>query len=305
MDIKDRRFKNPEVEYLHYEQDGKVLACCYDPDIKEYKVEMGVEIIGSYSFSDCKNLETVYIPYSVQFIDSCAFRNCRKLKRVIINWWYCGVESIDACAFSGCTNLESIELPESLTEIGDFAFADCTNLKNITLPSSLKTIGINPFAGCNINIKSKAKDYKVYRNLLIKQSYLMVISSLKDTSIVIVPDAVQYIGPNAFVWREKLEMVLLPLITREIDYRAFYHCSNLRHIYTQGDIYKIENEAFRYCGLTTFTCNFDYTKINANAFSDCEHLRKFTYSKSCDISPSAFEGSKNVRFMRRAQLKVK
>ncbi len=44
-----------------------------------------------------------------------------------------------------CANLQRVSLPDSITEIGDFAFAACNALKTIKLPSSLKTIGYGAF----------------------------------------------------------------------------------------------------------------------------------------------------------------
>ena len=47
--------------------------------------------------------------------------------------------------FSGASNLRSIELPASITEIGDEAFRGCTNLASITLPDTVCHIGARAF----------------------------------------------------------------------------------------------------------------------------------------------------------------
>ena len=39
--------------------------------------------------------------------------------------------SIDEYAFWGCTSLSSITIPDSVTEIGDFAFEGCAGLRDI------------------------------------------------------------------------------------------------------------------------------------------------------------------------------
>ncbi|MCI5757124.1 MAG: leucine-rich repeat domain-containing protein [Bacteroidales bacterium] len=47
--------------------------------------------------------------------------------------------------FSGASNLRSIELPASITEIGDEAFMGCANLASITLPDTVCHIGARAF----------------------------------------------------------------------------------------------------------------------------------------------------------------
>ena len=44
------------------------------------------------------------------------------IKDVVINE---GVEKIGFSSFDGCENLKTVVMPDSLTEIGDYAFADC------------------------------------------------------------------------------------------------------------------------------------------------------------------------------------
>ena len=55
------------------------------------------------------------------------------------------VTSIGERAFDDCTNLTSITLPSGLTSIGDLAFAGCTGLTSITIPSSVTSIGFWAF----------------------------------------------------------------------------------------------------------------------------------------------------------------
>lgn len=56
---------------------------------------------------------------------------------------------ISAETFADCTGLTRIVIPDSVTEIGDFAFSGCTNLASIKIPNSVKKIGFSAFAGCH------------------------------------------------------------------------------------------------------------------------------------------------------------
>lgn len=58
------------------------------------------------------------------------------------------ITCIGNCAFTGCSNLTSITISDSVTTIGNYAFAGCTSLKSIIIPNNVTTIGNYAFTGC-------------------------------------------------------------------------------------------------------------------------------------------------------------
>ena len=71
-----------------------------------------------------------------------------------------GVRSIEKCAFSRCSLLKDVKMPDSLTDIGEYAFYKCTSLEKVTIPKGVKSIGRSAFDGCRL-----LKDIKMPDNL--------------------------------------------------------------------------------------------------------------------------------------------
>lgn len=142
----------------------------------------------------------------------------RKIKTVkIAN----GVTSVGSYAFYNCTLLSSVELPVSVTVIGEHAF-DGSTLSEITLPAALTEIGQFAFDGCRITklvIPASLKNigYRAFQNCELITSLTVeegvtgigegAFSDCKGIKSVIIPKSVTYIGKNAFFGCEKLERV--------------------------------------------------------------------------------------------------
>ena len=51
-------------------------------------------------------------------------------------------------AFDGFTNLTSFTIPKNITSIGEYAFANCTGLTSLTIPTWISTINAGTFQNC-------------------------------------------------------------------------------------------------------------------------------------------------------------
>ena len=126
----------------------------YIHDIKEIRIEDGVENIGKFAFAydsqyGCSydKLQAVYISESVHIIGDDAFLFASNLKKVDFDTE--GIRTIGQAAFLG-TAIESIFLPPSLSEVCDEAFA-FTPMKNIVIPPNVSRIGNHAFGYYSYN----------------------------------------------------------------------------------------------------------------------------------------------------------
>ena len=70
-----------------------------------------------------------------------------------------GVTDLYAC-FQGCTDITSVAIPDSVTNIGDYAFWGCTSLIRVSIPKNVTSIGYGAFAKCpNLTIYTSAGSY--------------------------------------------------------------------------------------------------------------------------------------------------
>ena len=120
----------PSVEYLGF-------AALVNNNLKTVNLE-NVKYFGSYALMKTSVTEA-YIRRNVQY-DAGVFFKCNELEKVIIED---GVTSLPSYIFGNCPNLRKVELPNSLTDIGDHALDGCT-IDSITIPKGVKNVCMEP-----------------------------------------------------------------------------------------------------------------------------------------------------------------
>ncbi|MGN0522316.1 MAG: leucine-rich repeat domain-containing protein, partial [Eubacterium sp.] len=229
-----------------------------------YIIPDSVIEIGSYAFSQCKNLTSITIPDSVISIGDYAFHDCTSLTSVTIPN---SVKSIGDYAFFYCTSLMNVTIGDSVTSISDWAFYYCTSLTNITIPDSVTSIGYCAFYYCtsltDIIVDSANANYSSQDGVLFDKN---------KTTLIQYP-----------IGNERISYTIPNSVTSIGDYALC--CTGLTSITIPENVTYIGNWAFADCtSLTSITIPENVTYIGDWAFADCTSLTSICIeNKECEI----------------------
>lgn len=278
-----------------------------DQEITTLEIPSGITSIGDGVFFNSNGLTNLTLSSRVTSIGESAFNNCSNLQDVryyiyddlatyiqkghpafyvncgIKYYWNnqeittleipTSVTSIGNHAFYGGNGLTSVEFPSNLSSIGDWAFKGCSGLTSVDLPSSITKMGECVFVGCQgltkVNLPSGI-------TAISKCAFGWCIS-LKNLEL---PAGITSIGDDAFIYCSSLQNINLPSGITSIGDYAFENCSSLRNINLPSKISSIGDAAFIRCSnMTSLSISSNITSIGRSAFSDCKSLKNLTISK--------------------------
>ena len=131
-----------------------------------------------------------------------------QINRVVIE---SGVTTVGSDAFSDCDNLTAVELPDTLTAIGDYAFAS-SGIDEIAIPDGVVTIGAGAF----------------WRTKLVD---------------VVIPDSVTTIGESAFRYCWEMKTLHLGSGLTTVEDYAFNRCEAAVTLSTDNRALVLEDNA--------------------------------------------------------------
>lgn len=167
-------------------------------------------------------------------------------------------------AFKSCKKLISVEIPESVTKIGNGAF-DYSGLSSVNIPNSVTIIENNAF------------------------------SSTQLTSIRIPGNATQW--ERAFAGCSKLTTVIIESGIKKIEKGAFANCTGLTSVSIPNSVTVISESAFSSCtALTSIDIPNSVTEISSTAFKNCTELTSVVWKarKCANFSNSAYSPQFNT-----------
>ena len=124
-------------------------------------------------------------------------------------------------------SVEHVQLPEGLTEIGEYAFSRCYFLTQIQLPKSLKSIGFAAFIH-TVNLRS----IDLPEGLESIGNEVFIGSSLQR---IVIPSSVETVGDYAFYTCSSMTEAMIPASVTTLGDAAFGWCSALTDIYCEAE----------------------------------------------------------------------
>ncbi len=163
-----------------------------------------------------------------------------------------GVTSIGSNAFYRCDNLVSVDIPASVTSIGEDVFP----LYSIT----------------DISVDGNNQNYASVDGVLFNadKTTLIRYPCAKTAASYAIPDTVRTIGEGAFSYTTKLTSVRIPDGVTAIGNGAFNWCLSLTEVNIPASVKTIGNFAFDTCKMTSLEIPEGVVSIGEWAFHGCK-----------------------------------
>ena len=136
----------------------EAYAFCQE-SFKEIIIPDSVTSIGARAFDSC-SLNSITLGSGITTIGSSAFSGCYSLSKVTVsdlNSWYnitfptydSNPMCMDADLYVGTERVTNLIVPDTITQIKDYAFYGCTSIINLILHNNLTEIGVRSFGSCS------------------------------------------------------------------------------------------------------------------------------------------------------------
>ena len=261
----------------------------------------GVTAISYQCFFGCSNLKELTIPASVTFINegysggvsTSAFYGCDALSTLTWNAVRCdsrgnmptaNIETVNIGDevtllpnyFVKDSKITHVEIPATVTNIGDYAFSGCTGLAEIAIPDNVTVLSHAVFDGC-----SNLATAKLPANATAIGDY--AFQSCIALTEIVMPESVASIGNCAFNGCSNLASAKLPTEASYIGECAFKNCSSLESVIIPEGVTSIPVSCFFGCSnLKVLTIPSTVTSIYASygysAFQFCDALTTLTWN---------------------------
>lgn len=185
-------------------------------------------------------------------------------------------------AFASCSNLTQVTITANgITSIGAAAFQNTKSLTTIEIPASVTTIGNAAFAGSGISTFTVAESGSSFKTdtdskaLLTSDGKTLVVFAPKATGSYTIPDGVETIGPFSFE-SSALTSIVIPSSVKTIGESAFFR-SALTSIVIPESVKTIGEAAFTLSALTSIVIPESVETIGESAFSQSSALTTVTF----------------------------
>lgn len=298
-----------------YTKDRAELIRFFAVDDEEYTIAAGCKRIGKGAFEGSMKLKRVIFPDGMELICAEAFASCEALIELELPN---GLLKIERDAFKNCRNIEKLTLPPTLECVEIRAFTDCRNALTVHLPDALTEISHEAFSDSwTLDVSVENKNFISSDGFILSPDGKKVRFLAKPPEadgLVIIPEYVTEICPEAFYENKKIKKVVLPKGLHTIGASAFASVSYLTDINLEN-VRVIGDCAFTDCvslkkirlncdkiGTYTFTNCFrlieaevDCERTGQSMFCKCSSLERVVLKHTKIISTATFYETENLK----------
>lgn len=228
--------------------------------------------------------ENIIIPGSFSSISSNAFVNCGAIHVVVKE----GVTTLKDLCFSGMKNLKIIQLPDTISGVGERIFYGDENLEEVTFPNNYREVGFEQFFNCyKLTTLNHTLSLEVIKDRAFYNCY--------NLSRIDYLCSLMTIGKEAFANSGIRELNLAHSAVKNISYGAFSNCLQLYKVTLNSFLKEIGEEAFANCKrLEFFQFGQKMEKIGNGAFKNTSLRKVFLTNTIKEIGEEAFSGCKKI-----------
>ena len=179
------------------------------------------------------------------------------------------VVEIGRNSFVDCQEITSIELPSTISTIGERAFMRCMNMEGeLTLPESIITVDKEAFSNC----RSLTGTLFIPENLT--EIAEMAFEGCQNIEEIVLPHTLSSIGKGAFRGCEGVTEVEIPASVTFLGDEAFSDCVSLTSVaLLSTSVTKVSNRLFKGCvSLESIILPDWITEIGIHSFESCKSL---------------------------------
>ena len=217
-----------------------------------------------------------------------------------------GITEICPKTFSYCKGLKSIDIPDSVTSIGEYAFNNSGVLK-ITIPQAVSVIEQEAFSFSaleTLNIYSTNLSVKQYafKGSCLNEVNTNSIESWCGYSFFNSSSNPIYVSHNLYLNGELITNLIIPEGVTRVESVAFYSCENIKTISFPNTFQSIGSSAYRRCKeLKSNNIPATIDSISSGAFLGCFQLTDVYYEGTQESFDSAiiqypFESNATVHY---------
>ena len=168
----------------------------------------------------------------------------------------------------------SIEIPNAITEIGQYQFYGFDNVTSITIPNSVTSIEKYAFGGCssltNVYYEGTIEDWckisfgSEISNPMYFASHFYIRNSnheWEEVTSIEIPNAITEIGQYQFYGFDNVTSITIPNSITSIGYSAFSDCGSLKEVYYMGTTTDWNNIKISYNSFLTSVTRYYYSEI--------------------------------------------